>query len=157
LRPTRPSAVATMKPEAYNEEEALMGYVWRNYPDLIRPHECLPKDETICQQLPPELREEYRQYVAECNRILTETAEDERLSKDDSVWEIEPCLPDTSPEIAAAVGPIYAKLRRQLFQERFRPYQDRVTIARCPRCNRILINAKSRQCLWCGFDWHNKM
>ncbi len=26
---------------------------------------------------------------------------------------------------------------------------------RCPVCNRIVKTPASRQCLWCGHDWHN--
>jgi hypothetical protein len=30
----------------------------------------------------------------------------------------------------------------------------RITINRCPACNRIVRTPMARQCLWCGHDWH---
>ena len=30
----------------------------------------------------------------------------------------------------------------------------RLTLNRCPRCNRIVRTPKARQCRWCGYDWH---
>ena len=146
-----------MRPEDYSEEDALMAYVWRNYPDIMRPDECVPTDAAVRDQLPPELRDEYWLWAMECSRIVAESmAEDQRLSKDGTVVDSEPILPEMRPELGTAVNPIFFRLRWQVFQERLRLHQDRVTIARCPRCNRILINEHSRQCLWCRFDWHEK-
>jgi acyl carrier protein len=28
---------------------------------------------------------------------------------------------------------------------------------RCPNCNRVVESPNSRQCLWCGNDWHNEI
>jgi hypothetical protein len=51
--------------------------------------------------------------------------------------------------------------------DRVRAFQDRVanrikedvasgrlTVNRCPTCNRIVKTPLARQCLWCGHDWH---
>jgi len=30
-----------------------------------------------------------------------------------------------------------------------------IVINRCPRCSRIVKTPLARQCLWCGYDWHD--
>jgi hypothetical protein len=58
------------------------------------------------------------------------------------------------PELLAAVSTSHQTLEKQVFWEKFLPHKDRFSIHRCPRYQRILVNEKSRQCLWCGHYEH---
>ena len=40
----------------YDDERQLMAYVWRNYPHIVRAHECVASPERERDELPPELR-----------------------------------------------------------------------------------------------------
>lgn len=33
---------------------------------------------------------------------------------------------------------------------------DQLPINRCPECSRIVRTPTAQQCLWCGYDWHNR-
>lgn len=35
-------------------------------------------------------------------------------------------------------------------------WAGRLAINRCPQCSRIVKTPLTRQCLWCGYDWHGK-
>jgi hypothetical protein len=146
-----------MKTKEYNEEDALKGYVWQNYPEIVRHRDCMPSPEMIRQQLPLEFQDEYWEYRLECRRIIVESAsEDERLAKAGRVQETTPMLPEMRPELLAVVWPVFRELENKAFWEKFKPHQSVVSIARCGRCKKILVNDMSRQCLWCGHDWHDK-
>lgn len=135
----------------YDDERELMGYVWRNYPQIVRPHECVAPAEHVRDELSSDLRDEYWCHAVECRRIIRESYETgERLSMD-----ISPALPEMRPELLAAVLLVHQKLEKQAFWEKFLPHKDEVSIHRCTRCKRILVNEKSRQCLWCGHKWHS--
>lgn len=134
----------------YDDERELMGYVWRNYPQIVRPHECVASAERVRDELPPELRDGYWKHAVECQRLFHESRErGERLSMD-----INPILPSMRPVLLAAVLMAYKELEKQAFWTKFLPHKDQVSIHRCTRCQRILVNEKSRQCFWCGYDWH---
>jgi hypothetical protein len=139
----------------YDDEEELMGYVWRNYPEIVRPHECVGPAERVRDELPAELRDEYWEHAAECRRIIEECrASDARESVNGRRVLSKPGLPGMRAELRAAVSRVRGELERRAFWEAFGPHKDRVLIHRCSRCGRILVNEKSRQCLWCGHDWH---
>jgi hypothetical protein len=139
----------------YDEDRALMGYVIRNYPQIVRARDCVPSAERVRDELPAELRNEYWDHVLECERIRKETYEtEERLSINGSVMDIMPILPEMRPEPAEAWSVVFEKLEKQAFWARFLPHKDNVFIQRCARCERVLVNEKTRQCLWCGEKWH---
>jgi hypothetical protein len=139
----------------YDEEKELMGYVWRNYPQIVRPHECVASAERVRDELPPELRDEYLNHAVECRQIIEESRErDRRASVDGQVVDSQPILPKMRQELLAVVLCAHATLEKQTFWSRFLPHKDGVSIHRCSRCQRILVNDQSRQCLWCGYDWH---
>jgi hypothetical protein len=139
----------------YDDERELMGYVWRNYPQIVRPHQCVPSAERVRDELPPELRAEYWQHAVECQRLINESRDrDERASGDGRTLISMPILPEMRPELLAAVSLAHGELEKQEFWNRFLPHKDQVSIHRCARCKRILVNEKSRQCLWCGYNWH---
>jgi len=139
----------------YDDEQELMGYVWRNYPQIVRPHQCVASAERVRDELPPGMRDEYWEHAVECRRIIEESRErDRRASGNDQVVMSKPVLPVMRPELLAAVSLAHEELEKQEFWSRFLPHKDHVSIHRCARCRRILVNEKSRQCLWCGDDWH---
>ena len=139
----------------YDEDRELMGYVWRNYPQIVRPHECVASAERVREELPPELRDEYWQHAGECRRLIGESRErDRRASVNGSLLISNPILPSMRPVLVAAVSLAHRVLEKEAFQRKFLPHRDRVSIHRCARCERILVNEKSRQCLWCGYNWH---
>lgn len=139
----------------YDEEQALMGYVWQNYPEIMRPHQAVRSPEQVREALPAEFKDEYARHAAECERIIQESRERDRLESGGIVLG-NVILPQMRPELAAAFREVVARLERETFWERFRPHQASITIHRCPKCNRILVNEKTRQCLWCGHDWHQR-
>ena len=128
-----------------------MGYVWRNYPHIMRPHECVPAAGRVRDALPPEFREEYWQHDCECRKLIHESRE---RSDRYTVMDISPILPEMRPELLAVVWPVHQQLEKQIFWDKFLPHKDEVSIHRCAGCQRILVNDKTRQCLWCGHDWH---
>lgn len=139
----------------YDEVSELMGYVWRNYPEIMRPHECAPSAEMICEELPEELREEYWRHAMECRRIVEESRKADRTySSRGGVRVSTPDLPETRPELTRAFHTAFENLQRKIFWSKFEPYEDQVAVNRCDRCGRILVCGESRQCLWCGHDWH---
>src|SRR5687768_8238535 len=99
----------------YNEDQELMGYVWRNYPQIVRPHECVAPAEQVRDALPPELRDEYWEHAIECRRLVNESRETgERLSMD-----ISPILPEMRPELLAVVSGVHDGLEKQAFWKKF--------------------------------------
>lgn len=139
----------------YDEEQEFMGYVWRNYPQIVRPRECVASAERVRDKLPPELRDKYWEHALECRRIIDESREaDRRVSGKEQVMDTQPLLPQMRPELRAAVSVVYQELEKQAFWEKYLPRKDEVSIHRCAHCQRILVNEKSRQCLWCGSNWH---
>lgn len=148
------AGVDSNSPRPYDEQQELMSYVWRNYPEIVRPHECVASHEQIRDRLPAELRDEYWQHALECRNIIRGSRErDQQPSEEwDSMISM-PILPSLRQELLELVMQIQHDLEIEFFKERFTPHQDQVTINRCPKCAKILINQKTRQCLWCGHDW----
>jgi hypothetical protein len=46
--------------------------------------------------------------------------------------------------------------RRKACDRVLTEHGDEVFINRCARCGRIVARPTSKQCLWCGHDWHEK-
>jgi hypothetical protein len=139
----------------YDDEREVMGYVFRNYPEIVRPRDCVPSAEGVRDALPAELRDEYWEHAVECQRMLKETRETEqRLSIDGGMMDITPIMPEMRPELAEAWSQAFEKLEKQTFCAKCLPHKDNVFIHRCARCQRVLVNKKTRQCLWCGAKWH---
>jgi hypothetical protein len=150
LRVSYPTAM-----REYDEDRELMGYVMRNYPQIVRRRDCVPSKERVRDELPVELRDEYWKHVLECERIRMETYETERrLSVNGSVMDILPIMPEMRPELAEAWSVAFTRLEKQAFWVNFLPHKDDVFIHRCARCQRVLVNEQTCQCLWCGAKWH---
>ncbi len=139
----------------YNEQNEVMRYVWRNYPDIVRPHECIPSHARIRDALPRATQDEYTQHVGTTERCLARIeAERQSLPTDDSVVDISLRTPAMRPELLAEVMRVIRDLEVAMFLDRVRPHEHRISVNRCGKCSRVLINAMSRQCLWCSYDWH---
>lgn len=139
----------------YDEERALMGYVFRTHPEIVSSWECSPSTDRVRDELPPSMRDAYMEYIAERQRIC-----DEYIDMLDKLPHPLPQIthdlhfPKLQPELSAAVSKVSEDLERQAFWKKFTPHKDHVSIPRCGRCQQILINHKTRQCLSCGYDWH---
>jgi hypothetical protein len=89
----------------YDEDRELMGYVWRNNRQIMRPHECVAPAERVRDALPAELRDEYWAHAIECRRVIKESRErDRRASVDGCVVDSQPILPEMRPELLGAVS-----------------------------------------------------
>ena len=132
----------------YDEEQELIWYVRRNYRQIMGPDESVA--DRVRDALPAELRDEYWAYI-ESERAFEESRERDPWGNF-GVVHSQPT--EMRPELLDAVSAAHEALAKPLFWEKFLPHVNRVSIHRCPRCQRILVNEKSRQCLWCGHDWH---
>lgn len=118
-----------MASQQYDETEAIKSYVWRNYPEISRPHECLADGEAVIRLLPERLKTVYRESLKQRELNAAITGDD-----------------------AAIIMAVLTQLETERF---FRMVDvNSLHIARCPKCQKVLVNEKSRQCLHCGFDWH---
>jgi hypothetical protein len=140
----------------YDENRELKTYVWRNYPEIVRPNECFPPSEWIRDHLPGELSKEFLAYLAECDAIREQQQASESTWCDEvgCVVDSEPDIPKMSPELMKCVGAIIKEFEDQLMSKVLAANNTRIVICRCCRCNRVLKSPKSQQCLWCGYDWH---
>lgn len=44
---------------------------------------------------------------------------------------------------------------RRIVRDRlFNEHSSEIHVSRCSNCQRIVKTPKSKQCLWCGYDWH---
>lgn len=46
--------------------------------------------------------------------------------------------------------------RRRVRDRLLQGYASSIEITRCPSCQRIVKTPAARQCVWCGFDWHER-
>ena len=44
--------------------------------------------------------------------------------------------------------------RRNIRDRLMRDYPAKIEVNRCPKCDRVARTPRSRQCFWCGNDWH---
>ena len=116
-----------MADRPYDENDERKRYVWRHFPDAIRPHQCIPHPDAVEAALPLEHREIFRGYW---NAIGT----------------------SESPELESLVTRIQAEIETVNFNAAVG--DQTFDIHRCGKCSRILQSPKSQQCLWCGYDWH---
>lgn len=107
-----------MNPTDLNDEEieAIKCYVWRNYPEICRPHECVPDRESIIHNLPKSMRRDFREHI-DGNRELQEGEADVIMS-------------------------VVTKLETEKFLQLVDV--ESLEIARCRECHNILVNNKSK-------------
>ncbi len=91
-----------MRDDDYDDERELMGYVFRNFPEIVRFWECHPSTEGVRDQLPLGMRDAYMEHEAECQRIF------DALPKQRYPWPLVtprlPKMPVMHPELCAAVS-----------------------------------------------------
>ena len=116
----------------YDENEERKRYVWRHFPDAVRPHQCIPHRDAVAAELPPEHREAFLDYYESIGTFGS--------------------FSPLSPELESLVSRIQTDIETANFDAAIgnRDFD----IHRCAKCSRILQSPESRQCLWCGYDWH---
>jgi hypothetical protein len=118
---------------AYDEEQELTRYLWDNYHELFTPQE---------QQL--------------SRVIVARELSEQRTSSNRRVNPLD--YPGTFFQDALlnqALSPGAAQIRQQAALRVLLSQRERITITRCPRCQRIVKRLHSLQCYWCGLDWHD--
>lgn len=107
-----------MNPTELSDEEieAIKRYVWRNYPEICRPHECVPDGESIIQNQPETMRQGFREYI-EGNRELQESE-------------------------AGVIMRVVTRLETEKFFQLVDV--ESLEIARCRECGNVLVNDKSK-------------
>ncbi len=117
----------------YNEETELTQYIWSNYAHLMTPRE-----------------QEVGQVIQA--RLLAErpSSSPRRLPLQE--------LPATRSQdlainldLANGTDPYRQRAALKLLLAQ----PERVRIARCQRCKRILRAPDDQACFWCGLDWHD--
>ena len=115
---------------SYDDERQLTSYIWHNYRHLLTPLEALT-DKTL-------LAESKAEHASETMAALLR----QRWSAMDN--------PDVVAELADGSDAFRNRVRNRIVRE----CADRIVINRCPKCSRLVVTPKARQCLWCGHDWH---
>jgi hypothetical protein len=113
-------------PASYDDDQALVNYVWDNYRGWMTDAESLDckslslaiKQPSSLGRLPPN----------GFRRLTPQEAEHPREA--------------------------YHKLRTQVARRILREHHLEFVVNRCAVCNRIVRTPAARQCLWCGHDWH---
>jgi hypothetical protein len=59
-------------------------------------------------------------------------------------------------EIDAALAAGLGAFRERVATRLLERAEVQAMINRCPRCGRVVRAPKAQQCLWCGFDWHDR-
>lgn len=59
------------------------------------------------------------------------------------------------PEINAALADGPDVFRHRVRTRVLAEAADQLFVNRCQRCQRVVCTPRARQCLWCGFDWHD--
>ncbi|TWT75449.1 hypothetical protein CA13_31370 [Planctomycetes bacterium CA13] len=121
-----------MAERPYDENEERKRYIWRHFPDAVRPHECIPHPDAVEAALPEHHREAFRRYY-------------NAIGSSDSPAPLPPDLESLVTRIQADIET--ASLDAAVGDREF-------DIHRCAQCNRILQSPSAQQCLWCGHDWH---
>jgi hypothetical protein len=58
------------------------------------------------------------------------------------------------PTVDAALANGVEAFRRRVCRRILEEHGADIAINRCPKCDCVVRTPKSRQCFWCGFDWH---
>jgi hypothetical protein len=118
---------------SYDEEIALIEYLWDYYSHLMADFECRVGKAIIA-----------RQKEAACSH------DSPRLAR--MLAEKWGCVND--PEVNAALADGSEQFRQRVCSRVLSEARDKVVINRCPNCHRVLRTPLARQCFWCGHNWH---
>lgn len=113
----------------YDEQRALTDYVWENYGALLTDFE---------RQVAAALRARRPAHVSSSSRFAPSP---------DWLWA-------NDPRVAAALAEGEDVFRRRVRERVLRSCPERIVVARCPKCGRIVNRPDARVCFWCGHDWH---
>ncbi len=117
----------------YDDHVQLVEYLWRNYLALFSDHERL-----AAQRL-----------LAEAKAASTDSERIRTLLR--AKW---------SQQGGHHVDKLLSKgpeeFRVKAAQRVLASHNELIFINRCPECKRIVKTLRAKQCLWCGFDWHNR-
>jgi hypothetical protein len=115
----------------YDEDRELTRYVWDHYQRFLTEREC------------------------RVGRAIIGRAKADVASSKEMVEILHRKLGgigDAETEDALANG---AEVFRRLVRNRLlSQHAVEIYVNRCPRCSRVVRSPSARQCLWCGFDWH---
>jgi hypothetical protein len=114
----------------YDEEHEIAKYVWRHYGDLFTAAEKRAYMPYLWERMKVEKGRDVVEFEWKQNRI----AED--------------------AEVMALLADGVEAFHRRAAQRVLREHGSRVFLNRCRRCGRLVRTPLARQCLWCGYDWH---
>lgn len=115
----------------YDEDRVLTHYVWEHCQGLMTPFERYVGYVNIARAKAARTKSEWMR---------------ERLHKKCAFGQ-----PQVEAALADGPAAFCRRVRDRLLAER----ADELFINRCPMCGRIVRTPLARQCLWCGFDWHD--
>ncbi len=124
-----------MKAEDYDENEVLFLYVWRNCQHLLTDFERRVDTAGMVR------------LKAEHSRSTGHDAFAEMLLKRSGAI--------GDPEVESALRDGLDAFRRRVGSRLLADPRCQALINRCPRCRRVVVTPKARQCLWCKHDWHD--
>ena len=116
--------------DSYDDDAELTKYIWNNYRDLLTDLERLADRAVMAEQK-----------ASDSDERMAKILREGWGSRDDP--RVVEALKD-GPEV------FRGRVRKRVLAE----HADQVIVNRCPSCQRIVATPKSRQCLWCGEDWH---
>jgi acyl carrier protein len=117
----------------YDEDLSLTRYVWNNYPHLMSDLERRVGTEMVQRE----------KAEASAGDDAAKLAQSKMLYGFGQY-----------PEVNEALKHGHRAFRDSVRDRLLREDAERVVVNRCPQCERILCTPQARQCLWCGFDWH---
>jgi hypothetical protein len=119
----------------YNELNVLTGYIWKNFRDLMTADEELAaRAFTVEGKLEP---------FRSAARVPTSLARERKKYQGSSF---------VDQALKAGMNQFQRDFRDRILKET----PEGFMINRCPSCQRVVVSPYSKQCLWCGHDWHQK-
>lgn len=115
----------------YNEESALAEYITTNFSNLMTDFE------------------------SKVYRLAMQRAKAE--GEGPAAYRLPKWIKDAGPQVAVASEVGFAVVSKQITDRILREIDNgQIVINRCPACCKIVRTPLARQCLWCGFDWHER-
>ena len=116
----------------YDDDCELTDYVWHNYSHLLTRQESRVWKAVIIEQKAEATSQKMARFLRERWGGIND------------------------PDVADALRNGFEAYRRAVRERILSQHSDEVAINRCARCSRIVARPKSKQCLWCGHDWHER-
>lgn len=116
----------------YDDRRELADYLWSNYPQLFSEPEQLAARTLIGEQ-------------------KAKTTDSERIRQ--KLLSASNRRGKPGIDVLLADGPDAFRMRaaERVLTER----SEEIQVNRCRECGRVVATPRARQCLWCGFDWHD--